>query len=376
MPLPALLLDDWLLLVIGILALVPAIELLVRYMRTDIVSYLIFGGVFVLSTIFTITTIAADITNSLIYWQISFSTRNLTYLLFFIHTSQMLWKKSPRLIHYTGLVLYSISQFLIIFWSEFGDDTIGAGLITNNGMELYSTDFRLLGNTFQLYVSILFVYAYYQIHLKNKSKNLQGAITLMRLMGLFLFISRFVRFIQNFGILVGEGETFVDRSGMLLLLAGFAIIALNVRRKGVIFLSRVDLEGLLVISKFGTPISSVKFSETDTRISATLISGVITAIQNVIQNMGAENDDVQFIATGDLHITLRKYSDLMLVLITKTDPTQILASSLNYFAKIYTANRINDIKIFYKTGKIIADIDEEVYQAFPYSNYDQIEIWN
>lgn len=64
----------------------------------------------------------------------------------------------------------------------------------------------------------------------------------------------------------------------------------------------------------------------------------------------------------------------MLVLITKTDPTQILASTLNYFAKIYTTNKGEDIEIFHKTGQIIWDIDDEVYQAFPYADYDQIEV--
>ncbi len=352
------------------MALIPAIELIVRFIHTEIESYLIFAGVFLLSTIYTITAVLADLGDKLIYWQVSYSSRNITYLLFFVHVTKMIWKNTPSIINNIGIMLYSISQFLIIFWEKF--DGKGAGILTKEGVDLYSTDFRLIGNTFQLYVSILFLFAYMRLSLENRPKKLRNSIYIMRLMGVFLFSSRFIRFIQNFGVLAGD--SMLDRSGLLILLFGFAVLAITVRRKGVIFLARVDLEGIIVISKYGSPITSIKFHHEST-VSSTLISGVISAIQNVIEGIGSDNDEVQFISTGGLYITLRKYSGLLIVLVTNTDPTQVLVSSLNYFTKIYTERNAKKIEQFYKNGLAITNISDEIYLAFPYANYENIDQW-
>ena len=108
--------DNILMILAGFFALIPSLRLIQLYQRTKIVEYLTFASVFFLSTVFTVSTTVADLSNALLAWQITYFTRNTTYFLFFQHTSRMLWYKPPTYIIYPGVILYSITSMIILLW--------------------------------------------------------------------------------------------------------------------------------------------------------------------------------------------------------------------------------------------------------------------
>ncbi len=206
---------EYILLISSVVALIPTAPLISLYYRTRIGQYLIFMGVFLTSTLFAISSVLAQETNELFFWQLTFTARNLTYFLFFIHLLRMLWRVPPPLVLYPGVIGYSLVQFSIFFWQMNGDGI--PGLFLPDGTDIYSSEHRLLGNLFQTFVAVLFLYGYYQIQVENPSPRVRNTKRIMMAMAVILLGSRLYRLAQNFGFRGSEGtEVFGNFLGRFL----------------------------------------------------------------------------------------------------------------------------------------------------------------
>ncbi|MCE7734695.1 MAG: hypothetical protein GPJ54_07455 [Candidatus Heimdallarchaeota archaeon] len=360
-----------LLITAGIIALLPSYKLFRLFFETRIGEYFLFGLVFFVSTLFTITNVLAELTDELIFWILSYSFRNFTYFLFFTHTVRMVWAKPSTVIVYFGVIQYAIVQLLLILWSPL-ENEIGAGFISNQNIDIYSTSNRLMANLFQLYVAILFLYGYLAIKLPNPSKELFRALRIMIVVSITLLISRLVRVFQNFGL---PQNDIIDLVGSISLLLGFALVAIAFAyNPGSIMLSRAQIDGVMVISEGGTPLSSLKFEGSELSGSSTLLSGVIRAVETVMGSIH-EGTVLNEIDAGDRSIMVHHSNQLYFLIITNT-PTLIIRGSLRYFARIFNRYYISEIEDFTLSGKIIEEIGNLVTQAFPYTVGLKSEIWN
>lgn len=361
---------------VGFFALIPFLRLVLLFKETKIREYLLFGFVFLLAAFFTISEVLAEASNELVFWQLSFTFRNLTYFLFFTHTVRMMWARPSELLVYIGVILYSLVQGMIFLWeplkSIYDDPSlIGAGLVIDN-QRLYSTDYRLLGNIFQVYVASLFLYSYLSVKVIDRAPRLKISIGIMRGVGLLLLLSRLTRLVQNFGILDYD---IIELIGAVVLLIGFGFIAfIFYYYPGSILVSKAQIAGLIVISKTGMPIASGKFEDSNLSGSSTLLSGIISAVQNVMGTID-EGTRVKEIDAGDRSILVEHQSDIYFMLVADSAPTTILRSSLSYFARTFIHEKENEIREFNYTGKIIQDITEVVQKSFPYTIGRPMEIW-
>ena len=355
----------------GIIALLPSYKLFRLYLETKIDEYLLFGLVFLVSTMFTFTSVLADITDELIYWILNYSFRNFTYFLFFTHTVRMIWSKPSTFIVYLGVIQYAVVQLLLFLWSPLEND-VGAGFISNQNIDIYSTSNRLIANLFQLYVAVLFLYGYLTIKLQNPSPDLLRSFRIMIAVSITLVLSRLIRVAQNFGF---PNHVLIELIGTLLLLGGFALIAyIFAYNPGAIMLSRAQIGGIMVISEAGTPLASVKFEGSELVGSSTLISGVITAVESVMGSIH-EGTILNEIDAGDRSIIVHHSNRLYFMIVTNL-PTPILRDSLRYFSMIFTKLYYNEIEGFRNSGRMIDNINICVDQAFPYTVGLQNEPWN
>ena len=362
--------DHLILIIAGFLALIPVIRLAQLYYQTRIFEYLTFGGVFVLSSAFTITIVFAEVTNDLIYWQLSYSARNLTYFLFFTHTTRMLWDRAPLLIVYFGVIMYSLVQGMILLWKPLKGE--GAGF-TANEIIIYSTSHRLIANLFQFYVSILFLYGFLTIRLKNPSPRLKSAFRIMIAVSILLLVSRIIRLIQNFG--VPQYQT-IDSLGDILLLIGFGMVAgIFYYYPGSVLVSKAQVSALIVISDFGTPMTSIKFEGANVSGSSTLLSGVVSALYSLLGTID-KKINLKEIDAGDRSIIVHTEHKLVFVLVTDTQATAIVRGSLSFFARKYVIMKEIELKKFRETGKTISDIDDLLDLSFPYVRGLSFEVWD
>ena len=363
--------SHYLMILAGIIALLPSYKLFRLYLETRIDEYLLFGLVFLVSTLFTFTSVLADITDELIYWILNYSFRNFTYFLFFTHTVRMIWAKPSTFIVYLGVIQYAVVQLLLFLWSPLEND-VGAGFISNQNIDIYSTSNRLIANLFQLYVAILFLYGYLTIKLQNPSPDLLKSFRIMIAVSITLVLSRLIRVAQNFGF---PEHVLIELFGTLLLLGGFALIAyIFAYNPGAIMLSRAQIGGIMVISEAGTPLASVKFEVSELVGSSTLISGVITAVESVMGSIH-EGTILNEIDAGDRSIIVHHSHGLYFMIVTNV-PTPILRDSLRYFSMIFTEFYYNEIEDFRNSGRMIENINISVDQAFPYTVGLQNEPWS
>lgn len=358
--------NEWILLAVSITALVPAIPILRLYFQTHISEYLLFCAVFVISSIFAMSFVLAEVTDDLLMWQIAFSARNTTYFLFFVHTTRMLWNDPPDLILYPGVILYAIVQFLILLWQS-NPEGYGAGLYTLRGEDVFSTDYRLIANIFQLYVAFLFFYGYYEIQVLNPSDKVRNSKIVMMVLAVVLVGSRLLRLVQNFGVDTNQGTEILGSS---ILVLGFLLIGMIfIIYPSSIMLSRVQLAAIMVIAENGLPISSVKFKESELEVSPTLLSGIITAIDNVASSISRYDGSTSLreVAVEDRTILIQDHQGLVFSILTNSEPTPLLRSSLKYFAREFCQEYSEEISLFHEVGRQISEISETLSNAFPYS---------
>jgi hypothetical protein len=348
----------------GIFALIPVVKLIQLYNETKLHEYILFSSVFLLSSIFTFTFVSAEVTNDLIYWKLSYSARNITYFLFFIHTLRMTWYRSPTLVLIPGVVLYSIVQLLIIFWTPLENED-GAGVIINDDFVPYATNDRIIAIIFQLYIASLFLYGIFRIHISTPYPRLRRAYTIIMVISVMLFSSRIIRLVQYFGILNYE---FIELIGTIVLLSGFVLVSyVYWVYPESILLTNVQLGGILIISSNGTPMTGVKFSGDEITANPTLLAGIITAIQSVIGSMGKMNRGIREVQALNRSMLVHERREVTFIILSNSSPTKILRSSLIYFARNYLTENQDLIERFEETGQMIDNIDPVLSLSFPYA---------
>ncbi|MCY3411186.1 MAG: hypothetical protein INQ03_06055 [Candidatus Heimdallarchaeota archaeon] len=362
----------YLLLISGLFALIPVISLYKMYRKTRIVEYGVFSAVFLLSSLFTVTEVLAQVTNNLIFWILCFSFRNFTYFLFFTHAMRMIWSKPRNSVLYFGVIQYSIVQLLLFLWKPLNDGTV-MGFVTSDGFVIYSTDNRTIGNLFQMYVAILFLYGYFSVNLVNPSKRLSDSLKIMKAVAIALLVSRIIRLVQNFGF---PDNNFIEYAGAILFLSAFILVAYVIYyNPGSIMLSRAQVDGIIIISGYnGTPISTAKFEGANLQGAATLLSGIISAVQSVLGSIDNQIH-IKEIDAGNRAILVHHERDFYFMIITNTVPTTLLRSSLQYFARIFFTFYPDEIKNFIKKGVVLTDIKKAMDQAFPFTKGLTLETW-
>lgn len=358
----------------GFVALIPTIPLIRLFRTTQIMEYLIFCAVFITSSLFSFSSVLAQTTNELIYWQLMFTARNLTYFLFFLHLVRMLWYHPPLYILYPGVVGYALVQFSIAFW-KFNENDV-PGLFLPDGTDIYSREHRLLAVIFQFYVALLFLYAYYKIQVENPSPRVKNTKISLMAMAVILLASRLYRLLQNFGLPQNSGAEVL---GNLLIVVGFLTVGLVfIISPSSIMLTPVQISGILVLSSVGVPVASIRFRESSLSISPTLLGGIMIAIQTII-DATAETDEPkrsfhQLLAAHRSILIYRDGSYLYSILTTK-DATSLQRSSLQFFAKNFRELYREDLEEFERTGAQIRDLSPLIELAFPYSTGLTAEYW-
>lgn len=182
--------DEWLVIIIGFISLIPSFILLKQYIKTSIVDFLLFSGVFFSVTATCFSSIFADATNILFFFQLHRWALVFTFLFFFLHGSRILWTRTPTVIWYIGIIWFAILVFLILFWEIIPqEDTAfvlfmemphgpnqfhpkGAGLKTPGGVILNSSSHRLLSDLYSLYTAGILGYTYIKIKPIHPTKKI------------------------------------------------------------------------------------------------------------------------------------------------------------------------------------------------------------
>jgi hypothetical protein len=275
----------------------------------------------------------------------------------------MTWYRAPTIVIIPGVILYSIIQIMIFFWISLSDEH-GAGLFINENITPFSTNDRIIAIIFQLYVSSLFVYGILKIHLNTPYPRLRRAYTIMMMISLMLFTSRIIRFMQYFGVLQYD---LIELIGTIVLLSGFAFVSyVYWIYPEAILLTNVQLSAILVISSKGTPITAIKFLSDEITANPTLLAGVISAIQSLIGSIEKISSGIQEIQALNRSMLLHERENITFTILTDSNPTKILRSSLVYFARNYISHNHELFKRTEMTGEMINQIEPVLSTSFPY----------
>ena len=160
--------------------ILPSIILIKLYFKTKITDYLLFGLFFFDGILVLIFDVIAGNTNELLFFQLHHWTIDIAYLILFIHACRMVWRKIPKIVLYTGVFYYPVLFVMTLFWQvfiqpEYAQFLIpgfyifhsfstyfpnGAGLRIN-GLIIYTTGNRYIGEIYRLFCLSFLIYAYY-----------------------------------------------------------------------------------------------------------------------------------------------------------------------------------------------------------------------
>lgn len=165
-------------LILAIIGIYPSILLIRLYFNTRITDYLLFGLFFLDGIAVLILDPIAGITNNLIFFQLHHISIDTAYLILFIHACRMTWKRIPRTILFMGVGYYVLLFIMTLSWHVFTQPSYatviflylphsystyfprGAGL-TFNGVIIYSSGFRYIGEFYRIFSLSFLFYAYY-----------------------------------------------------------------------------------------------------------------------------------------------------------------------------------------------------------------------
>lgn len=163
---------------LAFIGIFPSILLIKLYFKTKISDYLLFGLFFITGIGVLILDPIAGITNELIFYQLHHILIDTAFLILFIHACRMIWKKIPKYILVSGIGYYLVLFILTSLWQVMTQPPTavvifitlphsystyypaGAGLRIN-GVIIYSTAFRYLGECYRLFSLSFLFYAYY-----------------------------------------------------------------------------------------------------------------------------------------------------------------------------------------------------------------------
>ena len=170
---------------IALLSLIPAIILLLNYLKTSLIDFLLFSMIFFSLTLLSLTTGVVTGTDNLILGQFAQWSLNLTIFSAFVHGLNI--RRSPtKIVKIIGFIWFAILQILIFFFkiiiepptaymfckclrleipiiTDNPSYPIGAGIVLSDNSILYSSGYPLISTLFQLFVVITVLYSYIKL---------------------------------------------------------------------------------------------------------------------------------------------------------------------------------------------------------------------
>lgn len=254
--------NQYLGLITAIAGILPSVILIKMYYRTKITDYLLFGLFFCDGILVLIFDVIAGIENQLLFFQLHHWTIDIAYLILFIHACRMVWKKIPRIVLYTGVIYYFILFIMTLLWQVFPQPDYGQFLIPGfyvyhsfstyfpegaglqiNGIIIYSTGFRYIGEVYRLFCLSFLLYAYY-FKARPFIKSLDEKIIKARKIWLFIWILFYLHALSLFF------PFDFSLVGFILVIAGILIFYIAIFLPEGLLLSTVQLTRILPLYNF------------------------------------------------------------------------------------------------------------------------------
>ena len=163
---------------LAFIGIFPSLTLFLLYFQTKITDYFLFFLFFVDGILVLILDPLAGYMNVLILYQLHHISIDTAFLILFIHACRMIWKNVPILVLVVGIGYYLILFTMTVLWQlQMQPPTAtlifltlphsfssyypyGAGLKIN-GILIYSTAYRYIGEFYRLFSLTFLFYAYY-----------------------------------------------------------------------------------------------------------------------------------------------------------------------------------------------------------------------
>ncbi len=183
--------EQWIIVFIGLITIVPSTVLTKQYLKTRVLDFLLFAGMFISAFLAASSHIVAGATDMLIYYQIVQWSLSITSFLFFLHSVRLVWVRTPTVIWYVGVIWFALLMFLILLWEKMEQTETayvlfmemprtysdyypkGAGLVTDGGVTVLSTSHYTLATLYRLFGAVLLLYAYSSVRPISPSERIK-----------------------------------------------------------------------------------------------------------------------------------------------------------------------------------------------------------
>jgi hypothetical protein len=169
-------------------------------------DYLLFGLFFFTGFVILLFDPIASITNELIFYQIHHVAIDTAYLILILHALRTRWPNPPFLFFAIGILWYILlftltllcqimpqPEAAMVIFLELPHSfstywPLGAGLELENGIIIYSTAFRYIGELYRIFSLVLLIFAYLTFHPYDKSLEVGRGKRLWLIVWLFLLL--------------------------------------------------------------------------------------------------------------------------------------------------------------------------------------------
>ncbi|OLS24201.1 MAG: hypothetical protein HeimC3_21000 [Candidatus Heimdallarchaeota archaeon LC_3] len=247
--------NQWLGVLIAFTTLPPIYLLLKKYKISRIDDYLLFALFFISGFTILITDPIAGFTNKLFFYQLHHIAIDIGYLILFIHALRTIWKSPPVIYRAIGYGWFMILFILTLLWRVMEQPEIanvilfdlphtfssyfplGAGLELDNGVIIYSTAFRYLGEFYRIYTLLFLLFAYVNISPLKETKVVMRAKNLWIICWLFILIHAISMFFTSI----------TDIVSIFLLGSGIIIVYISLFIPEGVLISYIQITRLLNI---------------------------------------------------------------------------------------------------------------------------------
>ena len=250
---------DLLLALITVLCVIPASILLINYLKTSLIDYLLFSMIFFSLTVTSISVNFGTGTNILFLSQLAQWSLNLTIFSAFIHGLNIKRQKATKILKIVGFSWFAILQILVFFFksivepgttyifykcleitriTDFPSDHIGEGIMTSEGYMIYSSGFPLISTLFQLFVVITVLYSYIKLKPILQTKQVKNINLTMILVWILFLIS----IITDLPWINGINPEMITSLGDFCLLSALFLIAfISIRFPELLLISHIQI---------------------------------------------------------------------------------------------------------------------------------------
>lgn len=354
---------DYVVAVVSIIALFPAIRLLYLYKERRIAEYFLYSMVFVLVGFTGITDILSRATNDLIFWILTNSFKNMVYFVILLHVVRLNYTTLSRYLAILGVIWYSIIQFLLFFWKPLPtrESGIGAGLKTTAGVVIYSDSQTLIADLYQFFVAVLFMYSFAVIKLSNPNKRINLALRLYQFAAGILLLMTAAELVEYTGLFSIEGA--------YLIVIVLIILAVDIWTiPEAVLLASINIEGLLILSYTGLPLAKIRYDTFHLSVGATFVAGFISMIQNSVLELMTEETALEKIQFKKDTILISEQKGITFILFASHE-TPLVKASLEEFKRLFFDKYGKELTKIIKSGELIEDTEISLLmeKAFPYT---------